>query len=813
MRLLRAALLFSAWLMAVGLPPSARAEVTPPYAATINGWELTLAISRNALDSPASSPEDRIASVGDKLQQLLVETRELQARLDQRARPLQQQLDSLGPAPAKEAPPEFENVAAQRNALTLDLAQIGGQQRQIALIRVRAIELIEQVGHLQQQRLIDRLGERSPVPVLPAVWLKAGADLTRVLGEVVTSPFVSAWINVEADSSHSLFYVGAVAAALLLGWPLRRWLLRRFGPDPAVAQPSYARRVLATAVTGIANTLIPALAIGIFVLTLLAQNWLIGDFGRIVQSIARNIIIFVLVAGTARSALSPTLPAWRIVRIPPESAVKVSRRISIVAAVIAIHRSIADVAGEQLGPSPELDSVLIFLRTTIIGVLLLSILPRRHWVGEERPVEAPLMTLIRLGAGALALASPLLALAGFSTLALYLDARLLFTIFFVGLVMMLRLALRELLEQVFSPERQLFLRLGAPMGFTERTSSLTLMWLKLLLEPVVWLPLVLLLLAFYGVAPTNIRLWLSYLTGEFRIGGVTISPVALVLAFLVLVFGIGASGSLRRWLATKVLPRTRLDFGARNSIAAGAGYLAIGVAVMVAIATAGVDLSSLAFVAGALSVGIGFGLRTVVENFVAGLLILVERPVKIGDWIVVGSSEGTVKRISVRSTEIETFDRASVILPNSEMIASAVTNWTYQNRTARIIIKVGVAYGSPTRQVRDLLLKCATSHPDVLAFPEPQVLFQGFGEWTLNFELRCFVGDTDKLAIVRSDLCFAIDDSFRANGIDMPVQRVVYLRSDASAGSGDGHAVDAVMTSEPPQRPAASQPLPRKDRP
>ena len=812
MRRLRAALLFSAWLLAVGLP-SARAEVTPPYAATINGWELTLAVAKDALDAPVSSPEDRYTAAGDKLQQVLVEARELQARLDQRGRPLQQQLDSLGPAPAKDAPLELEDIAAQRNALILELAQIGGQQRQIALIRVRAIELIEQVGRQQQRQLIDRLGERGPVPVRPAVWLQAGADLTRVLGEVVTSPFVSAWVNVEAETPHSLFYVGAVVAALLLGWPLRRWLLRRFGPDPAVEQPTYARRVLAAAITGFANTLIPALAIGIFVLTLLAQNWLVGSFGRVVQSVARNIIIFVLIAGTARSALSPMLPAWRIVRIPPESAIKVSRRITVIAAVVAIHRTIADIAGEQLGPSPELDSVLIFLRTTIIGALLLSILPRRHWVGEERPVEAPFMAFLRLAGGGLALASPLLALAGFSTLALYLDARLLFTIFFVGVAIMLRLALRELLEQVLSPQRQLFLRLGAPMGFTERTRALTLMWLKLLLDPVIFLPLALMLLAFYGVATTNIRLWLSYLTGEFRIGGVTISPIDIVLAFLVLVFGIGASGSLRRWLATKVLPRTRLDFGARNSIAAGAGYLAIGVAVMVAIATAGVDLSSLAFVAGALSVGIGFGLRTVVENFVAGLLILVERPVKIGDWIVVGNSEGTVKRISVRSTEIETFDRASVILPNSEMIASAVTNWTYQNRTARIIIKLGVAYGSPTRQVRDLLLKCAKDHPDVLAFPEPQVLFQGFGEWTLNFELRCFVGDTDKLGIVRSDLCFAIDDAFRAGGIDMSVPRVLYMRADGATGAGDGRAIDSVLTSEPPQRPAASQPVPRKDRP
>jgi len=265
--------------------------------------------------------------------------------------------------------------------------------------------------------------------------------------------------------------------------------------------------------------------------------------------------------------------------------------------------------------------------------------------------------------------------------------------------------------------------------------------------------------------------------------------------------GISAAGALRRWLATKVLPNTRLDYGVRNSIAAGSGYMAFGIAVMLAISTAGVDLSNLAFVAGALSVGIGFGLRTVVENFVAGLLLLIERPVQIGDWIVVGSSEGIVKRISVRSTEIETFDRAVIIVPNSELIASAVTNWTYRDRTTRMTIKIGVAYGSPTRQVRDLLMKCAKDHADVLTYPPPQVLFQGFGDWTLNFELRCFVGDTDKLGSVRSDLCFAIDDSFRANGIEIPLpQRVLHVRANASEVPEDG----AGRTSEVVMEPASA---------
>src|SRR6185312_7417856 len=170
----------------------------------------------------------------------------------------------------------------------------------------------------------------------------------------------------------------AVGASLLLSWPLRGWLLRRFGPDPAVTDPSFARRVLAAVIKGLANVLIPALAIGVFVLTLLAQNWLIRPLSGVIQTIAVNLIIFLLIAGMARSTLSPRLPAWRIVRISPESAVKVSWAITVIGAIVAAHRVIAGVAAELLGSTPNLDSVLVFVRTTITAVLALSILPSRH---------------------------------------------------------------------------------------------------------------------------------------------------------------------------------------------------------------------------------------------------------------------------------------------------------------------------------------------------------------------------------------------------------------------------------------------------
>ena len=261
---------------------------------------------------------------------------------------------------------------------------------------------------------------------------------------------------------------------------------------------------------------------------------------------------------------------------------------------------------------------------------------------------------------------------------------------------------------------------------------------------------------------------------------------------------------LRRWLGQKVLPNTRLDAGVRHSIALAAGYAGVTIAIVTALGTLGISLTSLGLVAGALSVGIGFGLRTLVENFVAGLLLLMERPIKVGDWIVIDGHQGTVKEISVRSTEIETFDRAAVILPNSLLIGQPVMNWTHKNRLARVVITVGVAYGSDTRKVCDLLLGCAAKTAHVVRTPEPVVAFTGFGDSSLDFELRCIVADTDHLIATRTALNLAIDDALRAAGIEIPFpQRDVNLKAPpAVAQEGDAAAPEADRSAAAARRSA-----------
>jgi small-conductance mechanosensitive channel len=249
------------------------------------------------------------------------------------------------------------------------------------------------------------------------------------------------------------------------------------------------------------------------------------------------------------------------------------------------------------------------------------------------------------------------------------------------------------------------------------------------------------------------------------VGGVRLAPADMIAASLLFSLAVMVTRYVQRVLDVRVLQRLQIDLGVQNSIRTGVGYFGFIMAMLVAIGALGLDLSNLALVAGALSVGIGFGLQNVVSNFAAGLILLVERPIKVGDWVIVGDREGVVKRISVRATELQTFQRASVIIPNSELVSKAVLNWTFKDKFGRVDIKVGVKAGSDLKLVRETLLACANAHRQVASSPGAFVVFQDFNGSTMNFELRCFVRDVDFYLTTASDLRFAVVEAFQGKGI------------------------------------------------
>jgi len=701
------------------------------------------------------------------------------AEEEARLKPIQKELESLGPAPAEGEAPDPQQIADLRAEVEARLADRQARVRELALVLARTDNLELALITEGQGPMIDRLWNRSPILWDVRTWQIAAANWLTLINSVVEAP--AAWWITKAETTQPTKLILAICAglvALFLGVPARRWLQRRVRRDKAGEEPTYGWRIYAAIITAIADMLLPSLALGTIAVAirLLSHN----DTALPVLAIAicQGGVVYFVLTGFARAVLAPHASAWRVLPVSEEGAEVLNRRVHIVALYFAVADAIFSVA-EHLGllGSPEFAAVTTLFLDGALAAILLTLLPTQYWRTEDEEKTSKAVIGISVLLGVLLVSVPILDLVGFSDLASYLLVVLIVTVVAAGFTLLLRLAGHEALMQMLRPAGRVRLRLYRWFRLSEAAANVLRIVGGFLIDLVLFLALAYGLLRFYGLPNELLLHWVDKFVDGIPIGTVLLSPIDILTAILVFVGVLLATGVLRRWLGERLRTGTRLDLGVRNAIVSGVGYSGVVLAVIVAIAIIGLDLSNLALVAGALSVGVGFGLRTVVENFVAGLLLLVERPIKEGDWIVTAEHHGTVKRISVRSTEIETFDRASVIVPNAELIAQPVENWTHKNRIARIILPVGVAYGSDTEKVREVLLNCAADHPDIHKHPEPIVLFQQFGESSLDFELRCFVKDTDYFLTAKSELLFAIDKAFRDQGIEIPFpQRDLHLR-------------------------------------
>lgn len=417
-------------------------------------------------------------------------------------------------------------------------------------------------------------------------------------------------------------------------------------------------------------------------------------------------------------------------------------------------------------PSPLFRIYLVSIAVGL-GVLCTRFLLRPLAVKRTRPYVA-----ILVGTAMACAAVAVIEISGYSALSLHIFQSSLQTIFIVVLAwLMMRLVL-GLLETAFrsaAAQRIPFLQTDTTLVIDRSAKVLNLIVLLLFSGAV---------LQTWRVFTTTVEPIYRILTFGITIGGTRITMSLILMAAACLYGALVASRILQFFLMRDVFSRRRVDPGIGISITRLLHYAFVLVGVFLALGTLGFELTNLTIIASALSVGIGFGLQTIVNNFVCGLILLFERPVKVGDTIQLGDQWATIHNIGLRATTIQTFDRADIVVPNSDLITNQVTNWTLVDRNMRIILSVGVAYLSDVPLVLQTLQECTRENRRILADPAPLIFFMGFGDNSLDFQLRVWIDDIDYMNVVRSELNQAIDRKFRERGIEIPFpQRDLHLRS------------------------------------
>ncbi|MFQ5773461.1 MAG: mechanosensitive ion channel domain-containing protein [Kiloniellaceae bacterium] len=757
-----------------------------PFGTVVAEWNRTLDRAAQELANPDLSAA-RAKTLKENLSAVEAEARAIKQNAQSAVDPLRVQLEALGPPPAEGEQPELAEIAEQRRKIEEDVASYQARIKQADLAITRAKELGEQIAARTLERSIELLFRSYPLPVAPGTIATAVPDSVKILTLLARSPLDWWWSLTPDQRERVVLYRIAVIVilAFAIGWGLRRALLRWFGRDPAIQRPTYARRLSGAIGEGVAYGIVPALILAGFLFRALSDASIVsGLFAHVIATFCGVMIMFTLAWALPRAVLAPELPAWRLVPIAPHNARAISRRVTYLAGVFAIDLFLV-VSSRGLVISDELISLYTLLTNTLEAAGILALIQGDLWAWEdEEPGAAEeeagarrggwnIWTTLRRATGLVAVAVVLTALAGYANLSRYLTESLVISGMAVGILFLLRGLGRELIG-VALRSTLLQVRLAVP----HKTRTRYKFWLRAVLDLVINVGGVILVLVIWGVPPRDILAWSAGVLKGFKIGSVTISLTDIFIAILVFLAAMAVTRAAQRLLTERVFPQTDLDPGVRHSLSAGLGYLGLALAAVLAVSAVGLDLSNIALIAGALSVGIGFGLQNVVNNFVSGLILLIERPIKVGDWIVVGAHEGTVKRINVRATEIETFQRASVIVPNSELIAGAVTNWTHKDRYGRIEVPVGVAYGSDVERVMAILNECLKANKGILAWPEPYVLFRGFGESSLDFEARGYLGNIELRNLVISDLCVAIERALREAGIEIPFpQRDLHIKT------------------------------------
>jgi len=778
------------------------------------GAEGQISSAQKRLDALAAkvelkrSDDAALTEIKAEVDSLIRDLLKVSVQLRPRFNEVKARLEQLGEPPGDGQPAEAPEISDERNRLKAERLHINTLTGQAEDLSIKGSDLSNTITKIRRDLFTEQLLAHTDISigVFSQAWSSFAAetsDFQRTVGSWVT--FISKYKRVPLGSAVML----SLAMALFLVFVEYRLFGSLIKRDPGNENPTYMSRLS----VAFWSTILPALALGAFLMAtfffLDIFNVLRQDIAPIAAAVFALIGLVFFVGTLSQAVLAPRAPSWRLVRVSDKGARHLAAAILAMAVINGLDYVLGAIS-EALSSPVVLTVIKSFFSSTLVGLIIFLVSFMKPIVAGSgdprqpgRPWPKSVAVLLRIIGIGLIVTSAV----GYVGLARFLATQIIVTgavgaTVYIGLLSGKAISapnrfgetrVGKYLERRFSLQPIALDQAGMAAGLLIYVFALT-----------VGIPLILIS---WGFQPRDIEIWVYNLFTEINVGNIRISVFGIFGGIVLFILGLLGTRWFQKWLDGNVMARSHVDAGVRNSVRTAIGYLGTGVAGLIGISAAGIDLSSLALVAGALSLGIGFGLQNIVSNFVSGLILLAERPFKVGDWVATGTTEGFVRRISVRATEIETFQRQSIIVPNSELINASVGNWTHRNNLGRVDVAIGVGYDSDPRRVMQILTEVALAHPGVLRNPEPFVIFVGFGASSLDFQLCYFIGDVLNGLGVKNDTRVMILERFREEGIEIPFpQQDVHVHRNSRVSpavrtntpGNDGSEVSTQVTASPP---------------
>lgn len=711
---------------------------------------------------------------------------------------LQQRLDELGPV--VDGMPEAADVRQQRQRLAADQAKVDSAVKRARLLALDANQSRESLAAAQVQAVSQELAERSASPLSAAFWTAAGAqagsDAERLLA------FIGS-IGARPAGGYTARVVAVLGSALLIAllvlWPVRRWLHER-GMRHAARNTTGAARLQRSVFAAwllVTETALPVIAL-VVLAAALKRSGLVTDAGVPLLDAVRNTLgaaAYVVAAGYA--LLLVRVPAWRLLRLDTAAATIVRPLPWLFAAVLvttALVMRVTTGAGLSVATVTAVEALLAVANVGALALGLMIVGRARAAQRSAAGAASESLRSVLVGIGLVfgwvgVVGMFIAALAGYLAFAIRISQWIVWGAAVTATLYLLMALVDDLCRGVLSGKARWGQSARARFGVPDRTLD----QLGVVLSAV--LRVVLIVFAFgalfvpFGTGFTSFFDLFKMFGEGVQIGGATLSVQAFARAVLVFFVVWALLRGVAHWLANSYLPTTSLEPDARSSVVTIVGYLGLAVAVVWALAALGIGMEKLAILISALSVGIGFGLQAITQNFVSGLILLVERPVRIGDWVRLGDQEGDIRRINVRSTEIQIGDRSTLIVPNSELITKTVQNMTKANPLGRVQLKFSVSLDEDLDAARGLLRETLLAQPGVRETPAPSVFVDAIDNGRVMFNCFAYVSGPREAYGIRSELLLGVIRRFREAGVGLGVpNQQVRVRLEKDDHDDEGQA-------------------------